>query len=146
MDADEARSGLKPGADGECAKLDGLRALVVDDDADARELVKRLLEDCGATVTLAASAAEALAHFRDTRFDVLVSDIGMPGEDGYTLVRRIRSLDGGYGRDIPAVALTAYARPHDRLEALRAGFHAHVAKPIDPPELIATIASLAGRT
>lgn len=130
----------------ECARLEGLHALIVDDDRDARELVKRLLEECSANVTTACSASEAMAQLQEAHFDVLVSDVGMPGEDGYTLMRRVRSLEPGRGREIPAVAITAYARAHDRLEALRAGFQSHVAKPIDAAELIATIASLAGRT
>ena len=129
----------------ECAKVAGLRVLVVDDDADARDLVRRLLEDCGSQVTTASSAAEALSALEQERFDVLVSDVGMPHQNGYALLQRVRALESTRGGGIPAIALTAYARPDDRQAALRAGFHLHLAKPIEPTELIATIASLAGR-
>jgi CheY-like chemotaxis protein len=125
-------------------EISGLRVLVVDDDRDARHLLKQLLEDCSASVTTAASAGEAAAHLQRTRFDVLVSDIGMPGEDGHALIRRVRALGPGRG-DIPAIALTAYAGPEDRLQAVRAGFQMHLAKPVEPAELIAVVASVAKR-
>ena len=119
--------------------------LVVDDEEDARAVVRRLLEDCGATVRTAASAAEAMAAFASRRPDVLVSDIGMPGKDGYTLIRRVRTLGVENGGNTPALALTAYARPEDRMRAIHAGFHMHVAKPVEPVELITMVASLAAR-
>jgi len=125
-----------------CVKIAGVRVLVVDDEPDARGLVQRLLEDCDAVVATAASAADACEQLRDGRFDVLVSDVGMPGEDGYSLMRRVRALSGLRGR-IAAVALTAHARPEDRARALEAGFQWHIAKPIDPAELVAAIAALA---
>src|SRR4051812_27636358 len=125
-------------------QIAGLSVLVVDDDQDARQLVKRLLEECSASVTTAASAGEAAALLERTRFDVLVSDIGMPGEDGHALMRRVRALGPGRG-DIPAIALTAYARPEDRLQAVRAGFQMHLAKPVEPAELVAVVASVAKR-
>jgi PAS domain S-box-containing protein len=128
-----------------CARVAGLKVLVVDDEPDARTLVKRLLEECEAVVTTAASAAEALERVQAERPDVLVSDIGMPGEDGYSLMRRVRALPADRGGETPAVALTAYARPEDRIKAVLAGFQHHVTKPAEPVELITMVASLAGR-
>ncbi|HYE18096.1 MAG TPA: ATP-binding protein [Tepidisphaeraceae bacterium] len=124
-------------------RLDGLHLLVVDDEADARDLVRRLLEGRGARVTTAASAVEALARLRADRPDVLVSDIGMPDEDGYALIARVRALGPAEGGDTPAVALTAYARAEDRARALRAGFGGHVVKPVEPAELVGLVAELA---
>jgi PAS domain S-box-containing protein len=124
-------------------RLDGLRILVVDDEPDARALVRDLLEDRAAVVRLAGSAAEAMELLMLERPDVLISDIGMPGEDGYGFIKRVRAL-GSVG-NIPAVALTAYARVEDRVKAIRAGFHSHVVKPVEASELIAVVASLAGR-
>ncbi len=126
--------------------LADVRALVVDDEADARALVKRLLEARGAFVTAAGSVPEALESMRRGRFDVLISDIGMPKEDGYALIRQVRALDPERGGMIPAVALTAYARSEDRMRAVRAGFQMHVTKPVEPAELLTMVASLAGRT
>jgi PAS domain S-box-containing protein len=114
-----------------------MRVLVVDDESDARGVVRRFLEDCGAMVTAASSASEAIAQLSGGDFDVLVSDIGMPGEDGYSLIRKVRAS----GNLIPAIALTAYARPEDRLRAMNAGFQTHLAKPADPSELVALVAS-----
>jgi PAS domain S-box-containing protein len=128
----------------DCERLNGLRVLVVDDDVDARDLARRLLESCRADVSTASSSEEALRALSGERFDVLVSDIGMPGEDGYALMRRVRALPAERNGDIPAVALTAYARGEDRLKAIRAGFHVHAAKPVDPAELIAAVANLGG--
>ena len=125
--------------------LAGVEVLVVDDEEDARTLVKRLLEARGATVRTAGSAAEALASIRAVRPQVLVSDIGMPGEDGYGLIRRVRTLEAGRENSLPAVALTAYARAEDRMKAVRAGFQMHIAKPVEPAELLTMVASLAGR-
>lgn len=129
-----------------CDDIRGVRVLVVDDEADARALVKRLLEDCHAVVTAAGSAGEAVELIKTGRFDVLVSDIGMPNEDGYSLIRRVRRLAKENGRDIPAIALTAYARAEDRMKAVSAGFLMHVAKPVEPAELVTMVAGAAGRT
>jgi len=122
--------------------LKGLRVLVVDDDADAREMLTMILEEAGADVTAASSADEAVAVFEGLRPAVVVSDIGMPGGDGYSLIRRLRALEGDGTRAIPAVALTAYAREEDRTQALGCGFQAHLAKPIEPGELTAVISRL----
>ncbi|HEY0100837.1 MAG TPA: PAS domain S-box protein [Pyrinomonadaceae bacterium] len=126
-------------------RLDGLKALVVDDEPDARELLSVGLGQCGAQVTMASSARDALAALAAAKFDVLISDIGMPGEDGYELIRRVRELPPGAGGRTPAVALTAYARTEDRLRAMRAGFEMHVSKPVELAELIAIVANLVGR-
>ena len=126
--------------------LTGVEVLVVDDEPDARALVKRLLGDRGAGVRTAGSAAEALRLIGEARPDVLVSDIGMPGEDGYALIRRVRTLSVGGGGAIPAIALTAYARSEDRMKVVLAGFQMHVSKPVEPAELLTMVASLAGRT
>jgi len=123
--------------------LGGRRILVVDDEADARELLATILNRAGADVTVVASADEALETLRRWRPDVLVSDIGMPGDDGYVLIRKVRALRPEEGSQVRALALTAYARSEDRIEALEAGFHTHVAKPVDPLELTALIAGLA---
>ena len=125
-------------------ELEGLTVLVVDDQADARDLIRRVLEDCAATVLTAATANEALRLIEQRRPHVLVSDIGMPEVDGYELLKRVRALATRGGR-LPAIALTAFARSEDRTKALRAGFMVHVAKPVDPSELVATVASVAGR-
>lgn len=126
-------------------QLPGVRVLVVDDEADARALVRRLLEDCGAVVRTAASAQEAMTLFEADPPDVLISDIGIPGEDGYSLMQRVRALGKERGGGTPSLALTAYARPEDRVRAVRAGFDMHVAKPVEPVELVTMVASLAGR-
>jgi PAS domain S-box-containing protein len=126
-------------------RLDGLRILVADDEPDARELLAIGLGHCGAEVTIASSAREALAAIEREKFDVLVSDIGMPGEDGYELIRRVRSLPDEAGGRTPAVALTAYARTEDRLRALRAGFEMHAAKPVELTELVVIISNLTRR-
>jgi CheY-like chemotaxis protein len=128
-----------------CVDVEGVRVLVVDDEPDARGLIKRVLEECKAVVTTAASAQEALDLLRADRPDVLVSDIGMPGEDGYALIARVRALPGEQGGDTPAVALTAYARAEDRMRAMVAGFQHHVVKPVEPAELVTLVAMLAGR-
>jgi PAS domain S-box-containing protein len=125
--------------------LAGIKVLVVDDEADARSLIERLLHECGATVITASSAGEAIEHARNDEPDVLISDIGMPKEDGYSLLRRIRQLGSETAR-IPAIALTAYARPEDRAKAIQAGYQLHFSKPVEAMKLIATVASLARRT
>jgi PAS domain S-box-containing protein len=124
--------------------LSDLRVLAVDDDADALMLIREVLETAGATVFTATSAVLALATLEEQSPDVLISDLGMPGMDGFELIHRVRRLLTPK-KDIPAAALTAYARSEDRVRALRAGFEMHLAKPIDPSELIAAIASLARR-
>lgn len=126
--------------------LTGLRVLAVDDEPDARELVRRVLEERGADVRTAESADEAVAVFQDWKPDVIVSDLGMPGKDGYELMRKIRSLADEEGGKVAAAALTAYARSEDRTRAMLAGYQTHVTKPVDPAELIAVVATLGGRT
>jgi signal transduction histidine kinase len=123
-------------------KLAGLSVLAVDDDADSREMLQLILEQHGASVVTAGSAAEALEKLGQTRADVLVSDVGMPIEDGYSLVKRVRKLPAENGGAIPAVALTGFAREEDNRRALSAGFNKHVAKPIDPENLVREIAEL----
>jgi PAS domain S-box-containing protein len=126
-------------------KLDGVRALVVDDEADARELIQRVLEKQGASVTLAGSAEEALRMLQSYQPDVLISDIGMPGMDGYQFMKRMRAGEPGQLRT-PALALTAFARADDRKHAILAGYQAHLAKPFDMAELAIVVAGLVGRT
>ena len=125
--------------------LAGISVLVVDDDFDARELIKHVLESCGARVIEAASSHEGLMHVLSERPDMILSDIAMPGEDGYEFIRKVRSLSAQDGGRTPAAALTAFARPQDRTRALRAGYQTHAAKPIEPAELAAVVASLAQR-
>lgn len=125
--------------------LAGLRAVVVDDEDDARDLLRRMLENAEIVVETASSAEEAFHLVAQRRPDVLVSDIGMPAQDGYSLIRRVRSLPKDKGGDIPAVALTAFARAEDRRHALLSGFQMHVAKPVEPAELLAVIASVTKR-
>jgi PAS domain S-box-containing protein len=127
------------------APLDGVKVLVVDDELDARELIRRILSDCRAEVSAAGSVQEALATVDRFGPHILLSDIGMPEQDGFELIRRLRMAGWG-ARTLPAVALTAFARSEDRRRALLAGFQVHIAKPVDPGELVATIASLLGRT
>jgi PAS domain S-box-containing protein len=128
------------------SELAGLKVLVVDDEPDALRLVRKLLEACGAEVLGAYSAAEALPLVESRRPDVLISDLGMPDVDGYELLRQVRSLGAERGGRVPAIALTAFARSEDRTRALLAGFLVHVSKPVEPDELVATVASVAGRT
>ncbi|HKQ51155.1 MAG TPA: PAS domain S-box protein [Pyrinomonadaceae bacterium] len=131
----------------ECVdRLDGVRVLVVDDEPDTRELLKAGLGRCGAEVTAAASTAEALDAVRAAPPDLLISDIGMPDEDGYELIRRVRALTDEAGARVPAIALTAYARVEDRMQALRAGYQMHVPKPVEMAELVAVAASLVQRS
>ena len=126
-------------------RLDGLRVLVVDDDQDSLDLASAILSGVGAVVTTSRSAAEALELLRQERPDVLISDIEMPGEDGYALIRKVRMLDRSSGGATPAVALTAYGRVEDRLRTISAGYSMHVPKPVQPVELTTIVASLAGR-
>lgn len=126
-------------------RFDGLTILVVDDDSDSRAVLQHLLEERGARVLAADSATTALAALEGSRADLLISDIGMPGEDGYSLIRRVRALSPEAGGLVPALALTAYARAQDRTRALLSGFQMHAAKPIEAPELLAMVASLTHR-
>ena len=127
-------------------ELWGMRVLVVDDEEDARRLLVVVLEQCKASVRTCASVSEALAEVDEWEPDVIVSDIEMPGEDGYTLIRKLRTMEADRGgRRIPAVALTAHARAEDRMRALSSGYQMHVPKPVEPAELAVVIASLASR-
>lgn len=123
--------------------LEGIRILAVDDDTDARSLLKVLLGSAGATVYLASSAKEGMEQLLSKSVDVLICDIGMPETDGYALMRQIRTLDDPQKREIAAVALTAYARLEDRMAAIKAGFQNHLPKPVEPAELLAVVSSLA---
>ncbi|MGA9997950.1 MAG: ATP-binding protein [Pyrinomonadaceae bacterium] len=125
--------------------LNDIRVLLVDDDADTLAMLDRLIAQCGAEIITARSAAEALNIIESSKVDVLVSDIGMPEEDGYTLIRKVREMEQERGGRLPAVALTAYAMAEDRLRALSSGFQAHVSKPIEPNELLMVLASLVDR-
>jgi len=143
---EQARTGVGEGETfGDPLALEGVRVLLVEDERDTRELLKTILERCGAEVTEAASAAEALAALEGMRPDVIVSDIGMPGENGYELIKKIRARTAERGGRVPAVALTAYVGTKDRRRALLAGFHTHLAKPVEPDELLAVVASLGAR-
>jgi PAS domain S-box-containing protein len=126
-------------------ELEGVRVLLVEDDADSRELLIMVLEHCRAEVVAAPGSDEAMRALEGWRPDVIISDIEMPGEDGYTFIRRLRALPAERGGDTPAAALTAYARAEDRMRALVAGFQIHVPKPVEPAELVTVVASLAGR-
>ncbi|MBN3898275.1 MAG: response regulator [Nostoc sp. NOS(2021)] len=123
-------------------ELTGIRVLTVDDDADARELLTVLLAEYGAKVLTVASAAEVLANLESFQPDVLVSDIGMPEVDGYTLIQQIRTLTPEKGGQIPAIALTAYARVDDHQRAITSGYQRHVTKPLDPEELVQAVVAL----
>jgi CheY-like chemotaxis protein len=126
-------------------RLDGLRLLVVDDEAYARSLLLKLLQRAGAVVAAASSAAEALEMLPKVQPHVLVSDIGMPGMDGLDLIREVRGRGGHDPATLPAIALTAYVQPEDARAAPAAGFQVHVSKPVDLHALTATIARLAVR-
>ena len=127
-------------------ELRGLRVLLIEDDDDTRDVVRRLLEVAGAEVIPAGSAGEGMALFLAQRPDLLLVDIAMPGEDGLSFMRKVRALEPAAGAQTPAAALTARAVLEDRLESLRAGFQAHMAKPVPPLELIEVMVTLAGRT
>ncbi len=127
------------------ARMGGIKVVVVDDEPDARSLLRRLLEDCDAEVHTAENAEEAVTLVQSELPHVLISDIGMPGEDGYGLIRKVRELSAETGGHTPAIALTAYARAEDRVTAIVAGFQHHLSKPVEPNELLAIVASLAGR-
>jgi CheY-like chemotaxis protein len=123
--------------------LTGIRVLTVDDEPDARALLTALLTQYGAEVTTVASAAEVLATLESFQPDVLVSDIGMPDVDGYALIQQIRALPPEKGGQIPAIALTAYARAEDRQQALSSGYQRHVTKPIEPEQFVQAVMALA---
>jgi CheY-like chemotaxis protein len=123
--------------------LEGLRLLVVEDEPDSREVIAMLLRQAGAEVTACASVAKALQTLPEQLPDVIISDIGMPEQDGYQLIEQVRALAPEAGGQIPAIALTAYARVEDRVRALSAGFQLFVPKPVEPGELVAAVASLA---
>jgi CheY-like chemotaxis protein len=129
----------------EVPSLRGLTVLVVDDEPDAHTLLRKILTQYEAQVIEVDSAEGALAALKKAVPDVIISDVGLPDEDGYSLIRRIRSLPEPVRR-VPAVALSAFARMEDRQRALLSGFQMHLAKPIAPAELITVVASLAGRT
>jgi CheY-like chemotaxis protein/anti-sigma regulatory factor (Ser/Thr protein kinase) len=139
-----AREGAKPGAGRDEPRLDGLKILVVDDDEDARQLLQEILAQRGADVTTAPSASVALAAVQRFRPDVLVSDIAMPGGDGYGLIRAVRALPADRGGRTPAVAVTAHARSQDSERAFAAGFQSHLTKPVDIGRLVVTVANLGG--
>ncbi len=122
--------------------LRGFHVLVLDDESDARALIQRILVKCDATVTMAASAAEGIEAVRQHRPDMVLSDIGMPVEDGYEFLAKLRQLPDAEGGDTPAVALTAFARSEDRRRTLMAGFQMHLPKPVEPAELLAVVANL----
>ena len=125
--------------------LEGLKVLVVDDEEDTRDLIREVLKECGSEVITSRSVAEALAALEEHKPDILISDLGMPEEDGYALISKIRALPSERGGQIPAAALTAYARAEDRMRVLRSGFQFHLPKPVDSAELVTVVASLAGR-
>jgi PAS domain S-box-containing protein len=132
----------------DCHELDlaGVKVLLVDDEADARTLITRVLMQCKAEVRAAATADEGVEEVRKFQPDILISDIGMPGKDGYQFIREVRSLPAREGGEVPAIALTAFARSEDRTRAMLAGYQVHIVKPIEPQELLATVGSLARRT
>lgn len=139
---DQRALAAQPLDEAELPRLDGARVLIVDDEPDGRDLIGRILEGRGASPTCVGSAQEALAALRQEQFDILLSDIGMPHVDGYELLRQVRLLDATRDRPIPAIAITAYARAEDRQRSLLAGYHMHLAKPVEARELIAGVASL----
>jgi PAS domain S-box-containing protein len=147
---DQRKEGVHPtastsGVSFDCPpELEGLHVLVVDDEEDTRYLVSSILEQCAARVSTAASAEEGLAALKRLRPDVLLSDLGMPVEDGYSLIMKVRALPPDEGGRTPAAALTAYARVEDRMKVLRSGFQIHLPKPVEPAELVTVVASLAG--
>jgi len=128
--------------DAELPNLSGLKILAVDDEADTRDMIRGVLEQLGANVLTAGSAQEALEALPGWKPDVLICDIGMPGEDGYALIRKVRELETEQERNTPAIALTGYVRVEDRLRALAAGYQMFVPKPVEANELAATISNL----
>lgn len=127
-------------------RLDGLCVLVVDDDSDTRQMLKAVLSECQAHVIIAASAAEAIEKIERRKPDVLVSDLGMPEQDGYQLIKKVRGMESAdHTARIPALALTAYAKAEDRVRALASGYQVHLSKPVEPAEFVLVVADLAGR-
>lgn len=127
-------------------RLDGVRVLVVDDDPDTRQMLKAVLSECHADVITAASAAEAIREIGQRKPDVLVSDLGMPEQDGYELIKQVRKTESDdHAARVPALALTAYAKAEDRVRALAGGYQVHLAKPVEPAEFVLVVANLAGR-
>jgi CheY-like chemotaxis protein len=140
------RAEVAPMEFGRLPDLSGLRVLVVDDEPDGRDVIAQILSTRGAETAAASSADEAIRVLRSFKPDVLLSDIRMPGKDGYQLLQEIHSLEADEGRNVPAIALTGFARAEDRKLALLTGYRFHLAKPFDPAELIVAVAMLAGRT
>jgi CheY-like chemotaxis protein len=132
-------------ADGLTTRLKHAHILAVDDQEDARDLLRVILENAGATVTTASSAAEALELLKRSHYDALIADLGMPQMDGLELIRRVRQTLPAPVNQVPAAALTAYARSDDRISAVASGFQMHLAKPVNPTELVIAIAMLIGR-
>lgn len=137
----ERAPGVAVQADSPCDHVDltGVTVLIIDDQADSRDLLSRILGECNAEVRLAASSDEGLEALRNERPHVVLCDIGMPGKDGYEFIREMRNQ----GIDVPALAVTAFVRPEDRLRATRAGYQGHISKPLQPAELLASVAVLA---
>jgi CheY-like chemotaxis protein len=133
------------GEDGAAVNLGGVRVLLVDDETDSRDFLSMTLRQYGAEVTALGTAEEAVSALQRERPDVLVSDIAMPGEDGYALIRRVRALGAERGGQVPAAALTAYAKGEDTTRALSAGYQVHLPKPVEPTELATAVATLVGR-
>jgi CheY-like chemotaxis protein len=125
--------------------LSGLRVMLVDDEPDVRELLTTVIEGAGANVIAVSSAQEAIEVLEQSQPDVLVSDIAMPQEDGYTLIRKVRDRETEQGGCLPAVALTAYVKEEDCQQAIKSGFQIHMSKPVDTNELVMAVANLAGR-
>ena len=144
-EAMEARSKIQTIEPDTELQLNGMLILVVDDEEDTRQLLVQSLTFYGATVITADSAKTAFTEILDKNPDLLVSDIGMPDEDGYSLIRRVRALPDNRHNSIPAIALTAFTRAQDRMRALTSGYQNHVSKPVEPDELATVIASLTGR-
>jgi len=151
MEAAEEAQRVPPVSRGEegleqAPRLDGVRVLVVEDEPDARHLLAAVLQKRGARVFMASSAAEAIELLQRERPDVLLSDIALQEQDGYELIKKVRGLPPEMGGRTPAAALTGYGRLEDRMRALSAGFQLHAAKPVEPAELVAVVASLAGKS
>ncbi|MBA3560920.1 MAG: response regulator, partial [Gemmatimonadaceae bacterium] len=136
------RTALPRELPGEHPDLAGLKILAVDDEPDARELINRILSRCGATVETAGSGADALRSIAKKKPHVLIMDIGMPEEDGYSVIQKVRQLTREHGGNVPAIALTAFARLEDRRRAILSGFQMHMSKPVEPSELVAIVSSL----
>jgi CheY-like chemotaxis protein len=145
IDADQAPPTPHPSFDSEKIRLPGVKVLVVDDEPDARALLKQVLCQCEAEVTTAETGTQGLELIRARTPDVIVSDIGMPGMDGYEFMRQVRATLPPEKARIPAIALTAYARSEDRTKAMLAGYQIHLSKPIEPQELVVTVGSLVHR-